>query len=75
MLNIGDRKSNYSEFEKKFVQTLDKQAPKKIQMFRGNHKPHIINSLRKALTKHSQLKNKANKTKDHKDILKYNRKT
>ena len=75
MLKIGDRKSNYSEFEKKFVQTLDKQAPKKTQIFRENHKPHIINSLRKALTKRSQLKNKANETKDPQDILKYKRKT
>ena len=28
LLNIGDEKSNYLEFEKKFVVTFDKDAPK-----------------------------------------------
>ena len=28
LLNIGDRKNNYLEFEKNFVETLDKHAPK-----------------------------------------------
>ena len=32
-------------------------------MVRGNHKPHINKELRKAITKRSRLKNKANKTK------------
>ena len=71
LLNIGDGKNNYLEFEKNFVETLNKHAPKKIKIFRGNHKPHINKTLRKAIMKRSQLKNKANKTKDPKDILKY----
>ena len=71
LLNIGHRKNNYLEFEKNFVETLDKHAPKKTKIFRGNHKPHINKILRKAIMKRSQLKNKANKTKDPKDILKY----
>ena len=71
LLNIGDGKNNYLEFEKNFVQTLNKYAPKKIKIFRGNHKPHINKTLRKAVMKRSQLKNKANKAKDPKDILKY----
>ena len=50
---------------------LNKHAPKKTKIFRGNHKPHINKTLRKAIMKRSQLKNKANKTKDPKDILKY----
>ena len=41
------------------------------QNIRGNRKPHINKTLRKAIMKRSQLKNKANKTKDLKDILKY----
>ena len=71
LLNIGDGKNNYLEFEKNFVETLNKHAPKKTKIFRGNHKPHINKTLRKAIMKRSQLKNKANKTKDAKDILKY----
>ena len=37
---------------------LGKYGPKKTNIFRMNHKPY------KAITKRSQLKNKANKTKD-----------
>ena len=40
-------------------------------MCRGNNKPNINKTLKKTIMKHSQLKNKANKTKDPKDILKY----
>ena len=65
------RKNKYLEFETKFVETLNKHAPKKSKLFRGNHKPHINKTLKKAIMKHSQSKNKVNKTKDPKDILKY----
>ena len=71
MLNIGDGKNNYLEFEKNFVETLNKHAPKKTKISQGNHKPRIKKTLRKATMKRSHLKNKANKTKDPKDILKY----
>ena len=71
LLNIGDKKNNYLEFEKILVEMLNKHAPKKTKIFWGNHKPHINKTLRKAIMKRSQLKNKANKTKDPKDILKY----
>ena len=71
LLNTGDRKNNYLGFEKNFVETLNKHAPKKTKIFRGNHQPHINKTLRKAIMKRSQLKNKVNKTKDPKDVLKY----
>ena len=71
MLNIGDGKNNYLEFGKNFKEALDKHAPKKTKIFRGNHKPQINKTLRKAIMKRSQLKNRANKTKDPKHILKY----
>ena len=53
------------------MEKLDKHAPNKTKIFRGNHNPHINKTLRKAIMKRSQLKNKANKMKDPKDILKY----
>ena len=53
------------------METLNKHALKKTKIFRGNHNPHINKTLRKAIMKRSQLKNKTNKTKDTKDILKY----
>ena len=71
LLNIGDRKNNYLKFEKNVRETADKHAPKKTKIFRGNHKPHINKTLRKAIMKRSQLKNKADKTKDPKGISKY----
>ena len=75
LLNIGDGKNNYLKFEKNFVETLNKHAPKKTKVFRGNHKPHINRTLRNTIMKRSQLKNKANKTEDPKDILKYKKTT
>ena len=71
LLTIADGKNNYLEFEKNFVETFNKHAPKKTKIFRENHQPHINKTPRKAIRKRSQLKNKANKTKDPKDILKY----
>ena len=53
------------------METLGKHARKKIKVFRGIHKPHINKTLRKAIMKRYQLKNKANKTKDPEDMLKY----
>ena len=47
LLNIGNGKNNYLEFKKNFVETLNKHAPKKTKIFRGNHKPHINKTLRK----------------------------
>ena len=33
LLNIRDGKNNYLEFEKNFVELLNKEAPKKIKIF------------------------------------------
>ena len=60
MSNICQEKHDYSDFEKKFIDTL-----------RGNQKLHINKTLRKAIMKRSQLKNKANKTRNATDTLNY----
>ena len=73
MFSICQEKHDYSDFEKKFIDTLDKHAPKKIKTFRGNQKPHINKSLRKAIMKRSQLTNKANKTRNAADVSNYKR--
>ena len=52
-----------TEFETNFGDTLNNQAQKKSNIFRGNQKPHINKILRNAIVKRSQVKNKANKTK------------
>ena len=70
---ICQEKHDYSDFEKKFIATFNKHASKKIKIFRGNQKPHISFTLPlcKAIMKISQLKNKANKTRNATDILNY----
>ena len=55
--------NEYQTFEKNFVDTLINQASKKSKMSRGNQKPHINKTLRKAIMKPFKLKNKANETK------------
>ena len=64
-----DENVDYSKFEKEFIDTLNKHAPKKTKLFRGNQKPHVNKVLRSAIIKRSRLKNKANKTSKAVDIL------
>ena len=61
LLNIKDGQNYYLQLQKNFVETLVKHAPKKTKIFQGNYKPHINRTLRKAIMKRSQLKNKTNK--------------
>ena len=71
MSSICQEKHDYSDVEKKFIATFNKHVSKKIKIFRGNQKPHISFTLPlcKAIMKISQLKNKANKTRNATDIL------
>ena len=68
MSSICQEKHDYSDFEKKFIDTLNKHAPKKSKTLRGNQKPHVNETLRKAIMKRSQLKNKASKTGNATDV-------
>ena len=36
----------HADFENNFVSILDKHAPKKTKIFRGNQKPHFNKNLR-----------------------------
>ena len=49
-------------FEDNFIYVLNKHAPKKTKILRGNHKPHVSITLRLAIMKRSRWKNKFNKT-------------
>ena len=60
---------DYSKFEKEFTDILNKHAPKKTKLFRGNQKPHVNKVLRSAIMKRSRLKTKANKTRKAVDIF------
>ena len=59
------------EFEKLFDETLGKHAPFKSITIRGNVKSHMTKTLRKAMMLRTNLKNRANKTKNQEDIRKY----
>ena len=61
----------YENYEQNFIKVLNTQAPKKVEIVRGNHKPHYIKNLRKTIMKRSRLKNKANRSKDPVDIANY----
>ena len=70
-LSTSSNCSNYSIFENSFQQTLDKHAPYKIKIVRGNNKPFITKYLRKAISTRSRLKNIAVSTNDPVDIQRY----
>ena len=56
MLKTVDENIVYLKFEKEFKDTLNKHAPKKTKLFRGNQKPHANKLLRSAVMKRSRLK-------------------
>ena len=51
-----------------FVTVLDRHAPRKTKILRGNQKPHVDKNLGKAIMKHSEMKSRENRTKRRKDI-------
>ena len=61
----------HASFENNFVSILDKHAPKKTKILRGNQKPYFDKSFRKQIMISSRLKNKANKSKYPIDIVKF----
>ena len=68
-------KGSYDAFDNYFTSILNKHAPKKKKVLRGNEKPHMNKNLRRAIMKRSKLKNKANKTKHPLDIMYYKKTT
>ena len=53
-------KTNYTEWENQFLRVLNKHAPLKSKLIRGNNKPFETKTLRKAIMERSTLKKKAN---------------
>lgn len=56
-LNLNVDSSYYEIFEVIFEMVLNRHAPQKNKMIRGNEKPHMDKALKKAIMKRSQLKN------------------
>ena len=66
--HIGNVASgSFSSLHESFIQVVNKHAPCKTRLARGNNKPHMNKQLRKAIMRRSRLKNKANKTNDPRD--------
>ena len=64
-------KCPHDAFDNYFTSILNKHAPKKKKVLRGNEKPHMNKNLRRAIMKRSKLKNKANKIYHPLDIMNY----
>ena len=60
--NSNENYQCYEAFETKKIKPLDKHAPRKTNLVRGNHKPHVSKKPRKGMMKISQVKSIANKT-------------
>ena len=63
--------TNLGDFIALFISILNKHAPLKTRFLRANSKPHMSKELRKAIMLRSQLKNKANHSRDPEDMAKY----
>ena len=55
-------------FTELFDKTLDKHAPFKTVIIRGNNKPHMSKTLRKAIMLRTRLKNRSVKTRNEADF-------
>ena len=62
---------DYNMFEKTFQHTLLKHAPLKTKILRGNDKPFMDKSLRKAIATRTRLLNAARKSNNDDDYKKY----
>ena len=68
--NLPER-TNYSQWENQFLRVLNKHAPLKSKVIRGNTNPFVRKTLRKAIMRRSALKKKANNLNDPLEIKLY----
>ena len=65
---IGQSGHDYDCFEDVFLKVLEKHAPLKKKIIRGNHAPYMNTALRKAIMKRTRLQNKFYKSKQKDDL-------
>ena len=63
--------NDYNYFEEEFTNILNKHAPLKRKIIRGNKKPHMNKTLKKAIMKRTMLRNKYRKSKSVEDLYAY----
>ena len=61
----------YAALENNFASLLDKHAPRKTKILRGNQKTRFNKNPLKQIMIRSRLKNKPNKSKNPSDIVKF----
>ena len=66
---LGATNIKYIEFEEIFLNVLEKFAPIKKKIIRGNHAPYMNKILRKATMRRTQLQNIYYKSKSNEDLV------
>ena len=73
IMNEKDPNQNYQSLTKTFSDNLNKHAPLKKKILRGNQAPFMTEEFQKAIYTKSRLKNKMNKNPTEKYITAYKR--
>ena len=73
IIDEKDPNQNYQSLTKTFLTFVNKHAPLKKRIVRGNQAPFMTNEFQKAIYTRSRLKNKMNKSPTVKDITVYRR--
>ena len=72
-MNEKDPNQNYRSLTKTFLTIVNKHAPLKKKIVRGNQAPFMTKEFQKAIYTRSRLKNKMNKNPTEKNITAYKR--
>ena len=73
IMNEKDPNQNYQSLTKTFLTIVNKHAPLKKKIVRGNQAPFMTKEFQKAIYTRSRLKNKMNKNPTEKNIRAYKR--
>ena len=69
--NFGNSESSYSLIPNEFLEVVNKHAPLKKKILRGNHSPFVTKEFQKAIYTRSKLKNKMSQNPSRGKVLAY----
>ena len=70
-LDEENSESSYSLISNKFLEVVNKHAPLKKKVLRGNHSPFVTKEFQKTIYTRSKLKNKMNQNPSRENVLAY----
>ena len=70
-LDAENSQSSYLLISNKFLEVVNKHAPLKKKVLRGNHSPFVTKKFQKAIYTRSKLKNKMNQNPSRENVLSY----